>query len=195
MAFKLHDNIIIRKQAVEETIKMNKLLRTTIDGVPESIMLISTDYKILMHNKAVEDNYFMDEDMEPKYCYQISHNRTAPCKGAEHPCPSKCVKETLKPCSSLHKHIQKDGSIRLVELKAEPLFNENDKLTGIIETTHDITEQKLAEEILIQKENKLRSIFRAAPTGIGLVANRIITDLKQAEISALEIRKSNIKYH
>jgi len=38
----------------------------------------------------------------------------------------------------------------------------------------DITKRKKAEEALCERETMLQSIFRAAPTGIGLVSNRIL---------------------
>ena len=58
-------------------------------------------------------------------------------------------------------------------------MDNNGKLTGIIETAHDITEQKLAEDLVISNNKKLTSIFTAAPTGIGLLTNRIITEINQ----------------
>lgn len=165
MAFKLYDNINLRKVAIEETMEMNKLLRTTIDGVPEPIMLISTEYEILMNNKTAKDKYYIDNEIEPKFCYQISHNRTEPCSGKEHPCPLKCIKETLTPCSSLHKHVQSDGTIHLVEINAVPLMDKNGILTGFIETAHDITEQKLLESHLIESEKRFSDLFNKAPLG------------------------------
>lgn len=165
MAFKLHDNINLRKEAVEETININKLLRTTIDGVPEPIMLISNQYEILMHNKAAKDKYCFDNDTEQKFCYQITHNRTEPCNGTEHSCPLKCIKETLSSCSSIHKHIQKDGTIHLVQLSAEPLLDHHGNLTGFIETAHDITDQKRLESDLIASEKRFADLFNKAPLG------------------------------
>lgn len=43
----------------------------------------------------------------------------------------------------------------------------------------DITERKKAEEALRHSENTLSSIFRAAPTGIGLVSNRALLQVNQ----------------
>ena len=43
----------------------------------------------------------------------------------------------------------------------------------------DITERKRAEEALKRSENTLSSIFRAAPTGIGLVSERALLEVNQ----------------
>ena len=116
-----------------------------------------------MNNKAAKDKYY--NGIEPKFCYQISHNRTEPCNGLEHPCPLVCIKETLEPCSSIHKHIQKDGTIHLVEINAEPLIDGNGNLTGFIETAHDITEQKRLETQLLESEKRFSDLFNKAPLG------------------------------
>lgn len=68
------------------------------------------------------------------------------------------------------------GNITLVTKKnAKPLN------TGLIEAfvlqvTNFIKKQK-SEEALSQNEEKLKSIFKVAPTGIGLVNNRILTEV------------------
>ncbi|MBT6006341.1 MAG: PAS domain S-box protein [Prolixibacteraceae bacterium] len=53
--------------------------------------------------------------------------------------------------------------------KGKPLFQ-----TAIIE---DITERRQAEESVKKQDAKIQSIFRSAPVGIGVVSNRIITQV------------------
>ncbi|MBI5896275.1 MAG: PAS domain S-box protein, partial [Desulfobacterales bacterium] len=48
-------------------------------------------------------------------------------------------------------------------------------LNGIVHIITDISAHKAAMESLKRGENTLRSIFKAAPTGIGMVVNRIVT--------------------
>ena len=46
----------------------------------------------------------------------------------------------------------------------------------LVESFIDITERKQAEAVLREQENKLSSIFRAAPVGIGMVINRVFRE-------------------
>jgi PAS domain S-box-containing protein len=54
---------------------------------------------------------------------------------------------------------------------------EDNKLIRLWGTQADITKRKLAEIEILESQRKLESIFRAAPTGIGVVVNRILTEV------------------
>ena len=43
----------------------------------------------------------------------------------------------------------------------------------------DITDRKVVENALRESENRLRSVFRAAPTGIGVVVNRVLKEVNE----------------
>ncbi len=67
----------------------------------------------------------------------------------------------------------KEGDYRWLDWTSHPIADQD--LTYAI--AHDVTERKKAEKILIESEARLMSIFRAAPIGIGVVSNRIFTDV------------------
>jgi PAS domain S-box-containing protein len=73
---------------------------------------------------------------------------------------------------------------RICHFKSKPLKNQNDEIIGAFGIGRDITERKKAEKALEESEAALKSIFRAAPTGIGMVCDRII---KQANERFCEI--------
>jgi PAS domain S-box-containing protein len=72
--------------------------------------------------------------------------------------------------------MKKDGSAIDVLLSSTPI-DPSDHSTGITFTALDITDRKRAEEALRQSENRLRSIFRVAPTGIGVIRDRILLEV------------------
>ncbi|MBM4446818.1 MAG: PAS domain S-box protein [Chloroflexi bacterium] len=68
------------------------------------------------------------------------------------------------------KFVQLDGTEVDVEVRAAPLFYQGKPAMQAV--VRDITERKRAEEML-------RSIFRAAPIGIGVVVNRVLMEVNQ----------------
>ena len=70
--------------------------------------------------------------------------------------------------------IHKDGSVRFFESSAQPIIDAEGRLVGFTGIDRDITERKRAEGALRKSEERLKSIFRAAPIGIGLVSDRVI---------------------
>jgi len=73
---------------------------------------------------------------------------------------------------------QASGNILWVKITSESIHETDKKgykrIVGMQTFVEDITEQKMAEQALKKREETLKSIFRAAPTGIGLVSDRII---------------------
>jgi PAS domain S-box-containing protein len=74
-----------------------------------------------------------------------------------------------------HRFIRKDGQLRWVRVTATVIqYKGKPALQTLYE---DRTEQKQAEEALRKSEAWLKSVFRAAPTGIGVVCDRVLTDV------------------
>ncbi len=71
--------------------------------------------------------------------------------------------------------LRKDGTVVFVEVHGTRI--EYRGKVGIIGTLVDITERKRAEEALRESEGRIKSIFRAAPIGIGMVTNRMLMDV------------------
>jgi PAS domain S-box-containing protein len=65
-----------------------------------------------------------------------------------------------------------------IKVTAIPLFQNGDKNPyQVYVTFEDITERKRGDETLINSKNKLTSIFKAAPIGIGVTSNRVLIEL------------------
>ncbi len=131
--------------------------QSIIDGVAEPILVIGTDYRVKMMNRAVGEFSGDVSASESSRCYQILHHREAPCSG-ECPCPVEAVRESGQPITVVHEHCSVDGKWRFVEIVASPLWGEDGTFQGIIECVRDITERKQAEETLQQYTERLRAL-------------------------------------
>jgi PAS domain S-box-containing protein len=73
--------------------------------------------------------------------------------------------------------IRKDGSTVWVESTMTFLRDPRGKPVEILGVTRDITGRKEADQALRESEEKMRSIFRVAPTGIGVVRDRVLLEV------------------
>lgn len=60
---------------------------------------------------------------------------------------------------------------------SKPILNAEGKVVEVVPTMTDIYDRKKAEQERIEREERLKSIFRAAPIIVGVVTDRIITDI------------------
>jgi PAS domain S-box-containing protein len=152
-------DITQRKGALQALENAHAFQQLILDGVGHPIMVIESNYRVTVANRAAQDFSFGGvESARPIYCYQMSHHREVPCDGIEHPCPLHQVHESGQPVTVVHQHYQANGEQRFVEVVASPFRSINGSIQGIIESMRDITEHKQAEEDLIQYTERLRAI-------------------------------------
>ena len=76
-------------------------------------------------------------------------------------------------------HTSKDGTVFPALMSGMMIRDERGKPLFLAATAVDITERKRAAEALRENEAYLRSVFRAAPTGIGVVINRVLNQVNE----------------
>ena len=73
---------------MEETIRQSgAFLQTVIDAIPDVLLVIGTDYRIVLANRAARE---MAGGIDPTVdlaCHRLSHHRDLPCAGKDEPCP------------------------------------------------------------------------------------------------------------
>ena len=133
----------------QEKKEQQRLLQSVMNGISDAVMVINSDYSVSMMNSSAQNimNKSLILDVNSPKCYEISHHRSSPCTGKQHPCPLNLVLENKTSTSVIHEHIIGD-KIRQVELSASPLKDENGKVYAIVESIHDISS-------LLQTQNEL----------------------------------------
>ena len=141
-------------------------LQTVIDEIPESLMVIDRDYRIVLANRAARRrNGFGNLVSGEHRCYEVSHHRASPCEGSEHPCPVKSVLESRTSVTVTHTHVDADGSERVMEIVAGPILDERGDVVRVIETMRDVTARVRAEELARKHQAELAHVSRLATMG------------------------------
>ena len=73
-----------------------------------------------------------------------------------------------------NENIKRDGERVWIVWTNKAIVGPDGNIAEILSIGTDITDRKLTAEALIKSEATLKSIFRAAPTGIGMVSGRIL---------------------
>lgn len=118
--------------------------RTLLDGIPDAIVRISPELKILWTNQAAGRLLdALSNPLEGRHCFEVWHNRSSPCEV----CPVQRCFAKGEP----QEEIIRTGSGRIFGVKAFPLFDGEGKVASVIEVNSDITEKlRLREESIHQ---------------------------------------------
>ncbi|MFC1734401.1 sigma 54-interacting transcriptional regulator [candidate division KSB1 bacterium] len=148
-------DVTFRKDIEKKLLDKNKLLTNTIDSLTHPFYVIDVkNYEVIMHNQAAIES----DHQEPIKCYTLSHKRDEPCDGKDHPCT---IHEVINKGESItveHIHHDKDDKPTYFEIHAYPVFDENNKISHIIEYSIDITRRKQAEEQLIRALEEVKQL-------------------------------------
>ena len=163
---------IERKQTEEALHESEELFRNVYDTAPLAFVLWDLNTCVTDWNKKAEEVFGWSKEEA------LGHNFfdfLIPDK--DRPQVRDVVDRLLKgelPSHSINDNLTKDGQIITCEWNNSPLHDDDGNIVGAISLALDITDRKRNEEALRQREATLESIFRAAPTGIGMVSNRVL---------------------
>jgi len=142
--------------------------------IQDDVIVISSNYAIIdINNRLLKKLGLKREEAIGRFCYEITHKRSRPCSGKEHPCPLHEVLKSGKPFQASHVHLDKGYKKLFFSLSCYPLIDDG-KVIGMIEIARDITED-IYKKILMQ-EDKMASIGRLA-AGVAHEINNPLTTI------------------
>ncbi len=130
-----------------------------INSLEGALLVIDPrSYKIIDANKAAQKHAQLPKKkLIGKTCYEVTHQKTEPCKAPEHECPIRELVKTGKPVTAEHTHIDQKNNEHYVEVSAYPMIDP-DGLPVIVHVEKDITERKRLEHALLMSEKNFRSV-------------------------------------
>jgi signal transduction histidine kinase/CheY-like chemotaxis protein len=173
-----------REKAEEALRRSKRFLQTVIDAIPDALMVVDRDYRIVLANRAVRR---MTGGKDPVFsrlkCHSVAQQRDAPCKDGGRPCPLERVVSTKAPIVVTLTHRGADGSGIPVEVVVAPVLDDAGEVVQIIESCRDITERKRAEEERRQLEARLQQAQKLE--SLGVLAGGIAHDFNNLLVGVL----------
>ena len=151
---------------MEEAIRSSRaFLQTIIDAMPDIMMVIDRDFRVVQANRAARQAAAAANIPDHcLLCYQIvlnDHNRT--CAALDQTCPLREVVATGKAVFATHVHYDDQGQQHYVDVSASPVFDASNQVTHIVELRRDVTERKLADKALAHERDLLRTLIDNLP--------------------------------
>ncbi|MDH4162685.1 MAG: PAS domain-containing protein [Nitrospirota bacterium] len=154
------------KEAEEKIKHQNQFLSSVIDALPHPFYVIdAATYQVKLANYAA----YRGDLPAGTTCFSLSHKRSDPCRGDDHPCPFTKVIDTGLPVTMEHRHHDGNGVISDVEVHGFPIFDDKGRVVQVIEYCIDISDRKRAVEEREQLIKELQSALREVRMLSGLL--------------------------
>ena len=152
-------DITERKWAEQEVRNTAAQWQATFDAVPDVVLLLDKDGRILRANHAAAEFLGLPCDtIVGGHCYGLIHGTSTP--------PAECPLAKMRQ-SRRHEEAEvlaREGGPWL-SVSADPVFDPSGELTHVVHVTRDITERKRAGDTLRQSEAYLAEAQRLSHTG------------------------------
>lgn len=140
-------DITKRKQAELDLREREQFLSNVFSSVQDGICVLDCNFNIVRANGWLERMYPDQLPLVGKKCYQVFQQRDSVCSW----CPSVKAIETAKSQTVEAPYPTAEGPEKYLDLTVYPLFDNQRRLTGVIEYLRDNSELKQLEQQLRQK--------------------------------------------
>jgi PAS domain S-box-containing protein len=155
-----------RKRA-EEALRKSEEQYRSLAHTGDSIYIVDAEQRYLFMNEGHLKRFGMPLEQIVGRPYSDFHTKEDSEKFAQ------AVKTVFKTGASIQRDHKSERDGRFFIRTFSPVAGHNSEVRAVTIVAKDITDRKQAEEALRNRENELRSIFRAAPIGIGMVIDRV----------------------
>ncbi|MBN1691980.1 MAG: PAS domain S-box protein [Dehalococcoidales bacterium] len=170
-------DITERKRMEEQLERDSEEIKLIIDSAPIQIFYKDLEGKFLRVNKTMATTLNMvEEDLLGKTVFDLfSKDIAQSMTNADRE-----VFTTGHPKLNIMEQHESAAGMRWVQTDKIPILDNDGKAIGLVGFAQDITEQKVAEEARKSIEERVSSIFSAAPIGIALLVDRVFTEVNDS---------------
>lgn len=145
------------EQSKKDVQESEKRMRTILDSMPDMILLVDLDMKIVWANTA---SMVLNQDALGKTCFEAFPGKSSVCEG----CPCNKVIETGNIESAvMYQPDSKTAGESYWEDIGIPLKNSEKQITGILIIARNVTEREQAKKALLASESRFRHLINDLP--------------------------------
>ncbi|MGE5237815.1 MAG: PAS domain S-box protein [Chloroflexota bacterium] len=144
-----------RKEAEDERARTDAILASISDAISIQDASFTVEYQNPAHRALVGG------DKAGERCYTAYACSDRICDG----CPVALSLSDGK-VHTLEKRVHREGGVMHIEIKGSPLRDSEGNVIAVVEMVRDVTERKMAEQILQESEERFRRVFEDAPLGM-----------------------------
>ncbi len=172
-------DITARKKAEDALREREHLLNKVFEILPIGVWLADREGRLVMGNPAGKRIWGAEPLVAPEE-YGVFRARRLP-SGKEVAADDWALVHTIERGATVADELLEidalDGKKRVILNYTSPVLDEDGGIAGAVIVNQEITDHWLAEKALRESAEKMESIFRAAPAGIGVAVDRIFTEV------------------
>ncbi len=138
----------------------NSFASTLLEASPDGVLVLDRDYRIINSNNSPLVTGGADrEAIIGKFCYEVISLVRKPCHNIEACCSVQETIKTGRPARRVNDLALSDGSTRICQITAYPIFNRFNEMVQFVITVRDMT-QELSERIVEQTKAIKKDLTR-----------------------------------
>ena len=163
--FQAEEAVIRHKNEARERVEKERNWFSQIfDSLPDEIVVVDLNMRIQDANAGfLKNNSYTIQEVVGRHCYDVEQNIRGECQVAVGNCPFSNVLNTRQTITLVRKHFDKDGNRRYATIVAAPLIEKDGTVSGMIESTRDITQRIQLDQQLKATEIQLHQFMESAP--------------------------------
>ena len=151
---KISQNIFLEKSLKHS----QNMFQTVINEMPDPIIYINRDLTVALLNSAAKK--FNQEVLvkDSFTCHELIFKNIQRCLNEDLSCPISTVKKTKEPITITDIKMLMDDKEHSFDIHVRPIFDEENEISGYIQTMHDMTEYIKINNQLVDEKNKLEHL-------------------------------------